>query len=91
MSNHALYTSFNRVLKLAEKICPVQPLIVREGKKIGDRFLEDSLNVIIAKFIVSVLCAVRFACFGFFCSANHLSGPLRKCMFTCTSSKGHGL
>ena len=53
MSNHALYTSFNRVLKLAEKICPVQPLIVREGKKIGDRFLEDSLNVIIAKFIVS--------------------------------------
>ena len=53
MSNHALYTSFNRVLKLAEKICPVQPLIVREGKKIGDRFLEDSLNVIIAKFVVS--------------------------------------
>ena len=35
--------------------------------------------------------AVRFACFGFFYSANHLSGPLRKFMFTCTSSKGHGL
>ena len=35
--------------------------------------------------------AVRFAYFGFFCSVNHLSGPLRKYMFTCTSSKGHGL
>ena len=53
MLNHAHYTSFNRVLKLAEKICPVQPLIVREGKKIGDRFREDSLNVIIVKFVVS--------------------------------------
>ena len=30
--------------------------------------------------------------FGFFCSVNHLSGsPLRKHMFTCMSSKGHGL
>ena len=28
---------------------------------------------------------------GFFCSVNHLSGPLRKYMFTCSSSKGHGL
>ena len=34
---------------------------------------------------------VRFANFGLFCSVNHLSGPLRKNMFTCTSSKGHGL
>ena len=41
MSNHALYTSFNRFLKLAEKVCPVQPLIVREGKKIGDRRLAE--------------------------------------------------
>ena len=29
--------------------------------------------------------------FGFFCSVNHLSGPLRKHMFTCTNSKDHGL
>ena len=28
---------------------------------------------------------------GFFCSVNHLSGPLRKHMVTCTSSKGHRL
>ena len=35
--------------------------------------------------------AVRFAYFGFFCSVNHLSGPLRKHIFTCMSSKGHGL
>ena len=31
--------------------------------------------------------AVRFANFGLFCCVNHLSGPLRKHMFTCTSSK----
>ena len=35
--------------------------------------------------------AVHFAYFGFLCSLNHLSGPLRKFIFTCTSSKGHGL
>ena len=35
--------------------------------------------------------AERFANFGFFCSVNHLGGPLRKQTFTCTSSKGHGL
>ena len=29
--------------------------------------------------------------FGFFCSVNHLSGPLRKHMFTWTSYIGHGL
>ena len=29
--------------------------------------------------------------FCIFCSVNHLSGPVRKQMFTCTSSKGHGL
>ena len=34
--------------------------------------------------------AVRFANFGLFCCVNHLSGPLRKHMFTCTSSKGYG-
>ena len=34
---------------------------------------------------------MRFAYFGFFCSVNHLSGPLRKQIFTCTSSKGHSL
>ena len=34
--------------------------------------------------------AVRFANFGLFCCVNHLSGPLRKHIFTCTSSKGHG-
>ena len=34
---------------------------------------------------------MRFAYFGFFCCVNHLNGPLRKYMFTCTSSKGHGL
>ena len=35
--------------------------------------------------------AVRFAYFGFFCSVNHLSGPLRKHIFTWTSSRGHVL
>ena len=30
-------------------------------------------------------------CFGFFCSVNHLSGPLRKHMFIWTSLKSHGL
>ena len=29
--------------------------------------------------------------FCIFCSVNHLRGPLKKHMFTCTSSKGHGL
>ena len=29
--------------------------------------------------------------FGFFCSVNYLSRPLRKYMVTWTSSKGHGL
>ena len=28
---------------------------------------------------------------GFSCSVKHLSGPLKKHMFTCMSSKGHGL
>ena len=35
--------------------------------------------------------AVRFATLWFFCSVNHLRGPLRKHMFTCKSLKGHGL
>ena len=35
--------------------------------------------------------AVRFAYFVFFCFVNYLSGPLRKYIFTYTSSKGHGL
>ena len=40
-----------------------------------------------AKFVVS-----RFeGFFEFFCSVNHISGLLRKHMFTCTSSKAHGL
>ena len=34
--------------------------------------------------------AVHFAYFGFLFSLNHLSGPLRKYIFTWTSSKGHG-
>ena len=34
---------------------------------------------------------MHYAYFGFFCSINHLSRPLRKHMFTCTSSKSHGL
>ena len=51
-----------------------------------------SLWHFIVKFVVShsALCKLR-RIFGFFCSANHLSGPLRKHMFTCLSSKGHGL
>ena len=46
----------------------------------------------IAKFVVSLgaFCKLR-RIFGFFCSVNHLSGPLRKHMFACSSSKGHGL
>ena len=44
------------------------------------------------KFVEShfVLCKLRRN-FRFFCSFNHHSGPLRKHMFTFTSSKGHGL
>ena len=44
------------------------------------------------KFVVShcVLCKL-WRNFRFFCSFNHHSGPLRKHMFTFTSSKGHGL
>ena len=34
---------------------------------------------------------MHYAYFGFFCSINHLSRPLRKHMFTCMSSKSHGL
>ena len=39
---------------------------------------------LIAKFVVSgcVFCKLRKNV-GFFCSVNHLSGPLRKQMFTC--------
>ena len=33
-------------LKLVKKVCPKQRLIVREGKRIGNRIEEDSLNVI---------------------------------------------
>ena len=33
---------------------------------------------------------MRLPNFGFFCSVNHLSGPFRKHMITCMSSKGHG-
>ena len=44
---------------------------------------------ITAKFIVlhCAFCKIRRN-FGFFCSVNHLSGPLRKHTFTCTGSKG---
>ena len=47
--------------------------------------------LVIAKFVVSrcAFCKLR-GNFGFFCSINHLNGPIRKHMFTCTSSKGHG-
>ena len=47
---------------------------------------------IIAKFVESrcTFCKLRRS-FGFFCSVNHLTGPLRKHMFTCSSFKGHGL
>ena len=47
--------------------------------------------LVIAKFVVSrcAFCKLR-GNFGFFCSVNHLNGPIRKHMFTCTSSKGHG-
>ena len=45
-------------------------------------------SAIIVKFVVS-RCA--FCSFWVFCSVNHLSGPFRKYIFTCTSSKGHGL
>ena len=39
---------------------------------------------VIAKFVVSrcAFCKLQRN-FGFFCSVNHLSGPLRKHMFTC--------
>jgi len=48
--------------------------------------------LVIAKFVVSrcAFCKLR-GNFGFFCSVNHLNGPIRKHMFTCTSSEGHGL
>ena len=47
--------------------------------------------LVTAKFVVSrcAFCKLR-GNFGFFCSVNHLNGPIRKHMFTCTSSKGHG-
>ena len=50
------------------------------------------LTYIIAKFVVSrcAFCKLR-RILGFFCSVNHFSGPLRKHMLTCFSSKGHGL
>ena len=46
----------------------------------------------IAKFVVSccAFCKPR-RIFGFFCSVNHLRGSLRKHLFACSSSKGHGL
>ena len=46
----------------------------------------------IAKFVAwrCAFCKL-WRIFGFFCSVNHLSRPLRKQMFTCSSSKGHGL
>ena len=46
--------------------------------------LNTYINSIIAKFIVSccAFCKLQRN-FGFSCSVNHLSGPLRKQMFTC--------
>ena len=56
---------------------------------ISDQFLLHlrallHLQSIIAKFVVSrsAFCKLRRN-FGSFCSVNHLSGPLRKQMFTC--------
>ena len=51
-----------------------------------------TLSVLIAKFVASLsaFCKIRRN-LSFFCSVHHLSGPLREHMFTCTSSKGHGL
>ena len=49
------------------------------------------VSLVIAKFVVSRCAFCKLGGnFGFFCSLNHLNGPIRKHMFTCTSSKGHG-
>ena len=52
--------------------------------------------ICIFRFYSEIRCIVQCVCklwrnFGFFCSGNHLSGPLRTYMFTGMSSKGHGL
>ena len=46
--------------------------------------IPQTLENVIGKFVVSrcAFCKLRRN-FGFFCSVNHLSGPLRKHMFTC--------
>ena len=44
------------------------------------------------KFVVALCAFCKLGeNFGFFCSVNHLSGPLRKHMLTWRNSKGHGL
>ena len=50
------------------------------------------VSILYSDFVVSrcAFCKIRKN-FGFFCSVNHLSGPLRKQMCTYTSSKGPGL
>ena len=44
----------------------------------------QTLESVTAKFIVSrcAFCKLRMN-FGFFCTVHHLTGPLRKHMFTC--------
>ena len=53
-----------------------------KNRKISFEYPKKSL--LIAKFIISrcALCKLQRN-FGFFCSVNHLSGPLRKHIFTC--------
>ena len=56
------------------------------------RALFYRVSILYSDFVVSrcAFCKIRKN-FGFSCSVNHLSGPLRKHMGTCTSSKGTGL
>ena len=64
---------------------PLPIWIIRDWNSLPRSIVEaGSLSHFITKFTVSPCAFCKLLRnFGFFCSVIHLSGPLRKCMFTC--------
>ena len=81
---------FQRTLNRLEYCCKINK---QTNKQKQDKTKQNkTLSVLIVKFVTSLcaFCKLRRN-LSFFCSVHHLSGPLREHMFTCTSSKSHGL
>ena len=58
----------------------------------GLSYMYEGSGPIFSEIRCIALCVLQTSKeFCIFCSVNHLRGPFRKHMFTCTSSKGHGL